>query len=66
MSLDMDREIKVSGNLKHEEIQIKEEEFLTESYRNNPQMILKLLGIDIGFKKGLIDLEDSLYKLAVT
>ena len=39
--------VRVKGELAHTEIPIKEEEFLQEAYRNNPQMILKLLGVDL-------------------
>jgi outer membrane protein TolC len=47
LSLDMKDEIGIRGELKHKEIAIREDEFLNESYSGNPQMILKLLGIDI-------------------
>ncbi|MDP2913283.1 MAG: TolC family protein [Candidatus Omnitrophota bacterium] len=45
--LNMIDEIAISGKLKYSEIEIKEDEFLKEAYSGNPQMILKLMGIDI-------------------
>jgi len=45
--LDMRDNIQISGKLKYSEIEVKEDEFLKEAYSRNPQMILKLLGIDI-------------------
>lgn len=45
--LDMKENIGISGKLKHKEIEIKEDEFLQEAYARSPQMILKLLGIDM-------------------
>jgi len=45
--LDMKEDIKISGKLKHKEIEVKEDDFLKEAYSGNPQMILKLLGIDM-------------------
>jgi outer membrane protein TolC len=45
--LNMRDDILISGRLKYSEIEVKEDEFLQEAYLKNPQMILKLLGIDI-------------------
>ena len=45
--LKLSENINVMGDLKPNEIIIKESDFLQESYSKNPQMILKLLGIDI-------------------
>lgn len=45
--LKMSSNINVVGELKPNEIEIKEDQFLQEAYSKNPQMILKLLGIDI-------------------
>jgi outer membrane protein TolC len=47
LSLDMMRPIEIDGKLAYKLIEINTEEFLSEAYRRNPQMILKLLGIDI-------------------
>jgi len=45
--LKLSENINVMGELKPNEITIKESDFLQEAYSKNPQMILKLLGIDI-------------------
>lgn len=47
LSLDMRRDIEITGELGYDFIEIKEEDFLQESYQHNPQMILKLLGVDL-------------------
>lgn len=48
IGVDMASFIKIKGDLnKYSLVEIKEEEFLKEAYKSNPQMILKLLGIDI-------------------
>jgi outer membrane protein TolC len=47
LGVNMKDPIQIRGELAHAEIPIKEEEFLQEAYRNNPQMILKLLGVDL-------------------
>lgn len=43
----MSETIAIDGKLGYKLIDIKEDEFLREAYNRNPQMILKLLGIDI-------------------
>jgi outer membrane protein TolC len=45
--LKMSENVNVVGQLKPNEIEIKESEFLQEAYSRNPKMILKLLGVDI-------------------
>ncbi|MFH1189741.1 MAG: TolC family protein [Candidatus Omnitrophota bacterium] len=45
--IDLSKPIAVDGKLAYKLIDIKEGEFLAEAYSRNPQMILKLLGIDI-------------------
>ena len=45
--LNMKDNIDVSGKLKYLPIEINEDDFLKEAYSGNPQMVLKLLGIDI-------------------
>ncbi len=45
--LKMSENINVMGELKPNEIDIKEDTFLQEAYSKNPKIILKLLGIDI-------------------
>jgi len=45
--LKLSEKISVLGELKPNEVTIKENDFLQEAYSKNPQMILKLLGIDI-------------------
>ena len=45
--LKLSENIIIMGELKPNEIEIKESDFLQEAYSKNPQMILKLLGIDI-------------------
>ncbi len=47
LSLNMRDPINVDGKLAYSVVEIREDEFLSEAYSNNPQMILKLLGIDI-------------------
>lgn len=47
LSIDMKDDIKIEGALDYSPIDLKEEEFLNVAYRNKPEMILKLLGIDI-------------------
>ncbi|MBU0880847.1 MAG: TolC family protein [Candidatus Omnitrophica bacterium] len=43
----MSETIAIDGKLDYKLIEIKEDEFLREAYSRNPQMILKLLGVDI-------------------
>jgi len=45
--LKLGENISIMGELKPNEIVIKENDFLQEAYSKNPKMILKLLGIDI-------------------
>jgi len=48
IGLEMSIPISASGDLnKYSLLEIKEEEFLQEAYKSNPQMMLKALGIDI-------------------
>ena len=47
LSLDMNEPIKANGRLAYSPSEITEGEFLKEAYRSNPEMILKVLGIDI-------------------
>lgn len=47
LSLNMKDPIRIEGELEHSLIDIKEDDFLQDAYKRNPQMILKLLGIDI-------------------
>lgn len=39
--------VMIDGKLAHADVPIKEEEFLGEAYRRNPQMIMKILGVDL-------------------
>lgn len=39
--------IMLDGKLAWKEVPVKEAEFLTEAYRNRPEMIMKLLGVDL-------------------
>jgi outer membrane protein TolC len=43
----MTEPIAIDGKLDYKLIEITEDEFLGEAYRRNPQMVLKLLGVDI-------------------
>jgi outer membrane protein TolC len=54
LGVNMKDPVRISGELEFEEIEIKEDDFLTEAYSHNPQMILKLLGVDL--KKWSIEL----------
>lgn len=47
LSLDLAEEVKIDGKLDYSLIEIKENEFLAEAYRGNPEMTLRSLGIDI-------------------
>lgn len=47
LSLNMRDKIDVKGDLAYNPVEIKEDEFLQTAYQNKPEMILKLLGIDI-------------------
>ena len=47
LSIDMRENIKADGKLNYTLIEIKEDGFLREAYRRNPQMILKLLGVSL-------------------
>ena len=47
LSLDMREEIGVKGELAHSPVDVNEDEFLKEAYQRNPQMVLKLLGVDM-------------------
>lgn len=51
--IDMKQDIEPDGELKHKEVEVKEDNFLQEAYMKNPQMVLKLLGID--FNKWAIE-----------
>lgn len=55
--INMRQQIKAQGKLAYTLIEIKEEEFLQEAYRRKPEMILKLLGIDV--KKWAIEFAKS-------
>ncbi len=39
--------IRLDGELGYKKIEIKEDEFLGEAYRNRPEMVIKLLGVDL-------------------
>lgn len=54
LSIDLKNEVSLVGELKTPYIEIKEDDFLQETYRRNPYMILRLLGLDIN--KVAIDL----------
>jgi outer membrane protein TolC len=45
--IDIRDPIMVDGALKIKDIEVKETDFLSEAYRRNPQMILKVLGVDL-------------------
>ena len=45
--LDLRDPIKVDGRLDYKEIPVQERDFLQEAYRGRPEMILKLLGVDL-------------------
>lgn len=47
LSISMKDRVEVSGELAYSLIDIKEDDFLSEAYKKNPQMVVKLLGIDI-------------------
>lgn len=47
LDLNMREEIKIQGTLGYSLIEIKEDDFLQEAYQKQPEMILKLLGVDI-------------------
>lgn len=47
LSIKQQEGLALKGHLGYSTIEIKEEDFLKEAYIGNPQMILKLLGIDI-------------------
>jgi len=47
LGLKMEDQIALKNELGYTPVEVKEEEFLKESYRNNPEMVLKLFGIDI-------------------
>ncbi len=47
IGLKMDENIGLTGRLSYSLSEIIEESFLKEAYKNNPEMILKILGIDI-------------------
>jgi outer membrane protein TolC len=47
LGVNMKDPISVSGELAYSDIEIKEGEFLKEAYSRNPQMMLKLLGVDL-------------------
>lgn len=45
--LDLRDPVLLDGKLAHVDVPITEEEFLGEAYRRNPQMIMKVLGVDL-------------------
>ncbi|MDD5422402.1 MAG: TolC family protein [Candidatus Omnitrophica bacterium] len=47
LSVDLDIPIWLRGKLYYSPVEIKEKEFLSEAYKNKPEMILKMLGINI-------------------
>ena len=47
LSMPQSENIRIEGMLEYSPIQIKEEDFLAEAYRNKPEMILKILGVDL-------------------
>jgi outer membrane protein TolC len=47
IGLKPDKEIKLTGRLAYDAIEIEEDKFLGAAYKNNPEMVLKVLGIDI-------------------
>ena len=47
LSLSVDEPIRLTGHLRCVPLQAKENDSLKETYKNNPEMILKVLGIDI-------------------
>lgn len=55
--IDIRDPIRLEGELAYKDIQVKEEEFLGEAYRRRPEMILKLLGVDM--KKWAIEFEKA-------
>lgn len=47
LSISQQEDVRIIGRLEYSTIEITEEEFLKEAYRHRPEMILRLLGIDI-------------------
>jgi len=47
LSFEQEEPVGITGRLDFSPVEIKEEEFLKGAYKNNPEMILKLFGIDI-------------------
>ena len=47
LGIKMEEEVKITGHLRYKPAEIKEAESLSTAYRSNPEMILKILGIDI-------------------
>ncbi len=47
LSMGTDENIELNGHLAYNSIEISEGDFLKDAYKNNPEMILKVLGIDI-------------------
>jgi outer membrane protein len=47
LSMPQSQNIRIEGRLDYSPIQIKEEDFLAQAYRNKPEMILKILGVDL-------------------
>ncbi len=45
--LDMNCKIKLKESLRYSPVDVKLEEFLSEAYKNSPQMNLKILGVDL-------------------
>lgn len=45
--LDLRAPVKIDGQLACKEVEIKEDDFLQEAYKGRPEMILKLLGVDL-------------------
>lgn len=47
LSMPQTENIRIEGRLEYSPVQIKEEDLLAEAYRNKPEMILKILGVDL-------------------
>lgn len=47
LTLNLMDPIRLDGRLEYKEVEAKEADFLQEAYKNRPEMILKLLGVDL-------------------